>query len=176
VGDDDWLDVSVAQDSMCAVRADHSLWCFGQGWTAPMQRADDTTSWTKGAGGGGNVHFALKDDVLSLVATFQPPTPYAATTFASASSCGGFYCGIRADGTLWCGGANESGELGDGTTVNRTAAVQVGSSTDWTKIATSSTHTCALRNGGELYCWGSNDGGEIGDGTSWSTTPVAVVP
>jgi alpha-tubulin suppressor-like RCC1 family protein len=34
---------------------------------------------------------------------------------------------LKPDGTLWAWGANTSGQLGDGTTVNKTTPIQIGS-------------------------------------------------
>jgi alpha-tubulin suppressor-like RCC1 family protein len=174
VSDDDWLDVSAGQYATCGIRSNHELWCFGQGFTSPMQRVDADVTWTKAAGAGANVYFALKSGVLNLLMAGQAPTSYPGTNYVSASSRGSFHCGIRADGSLWCGGGNAEGQLGDGTTIDRAQPVQVGTNADWTMVVTSTQHACGLRNGGELYCWGSNGAGEVGDGTAWSPTPVVV--
>jgi alpha-tubulin suppressor-like RCC1 family protein len=34
-------------------------------------------------------------------------------------------CGVKTDGTLWCWGRNNIGQLGDGTTTDRLTPVQV---------------------------------------------------
>src|SRR5258705_11311205 len=34
-------------------------------------------------------------------------------------------CTVRDDGTVWCWGANQSGQLGEGSTTDQTAPVQV---------------------------------------------------
>ena len=38
---------------------------------------------------------------------------------------GAHTCARRGDGTRWCWGANGSGQLGDGTTVNRSVPTQL---------------------------------------------------
>lgn len=84
-------------------------------------------------------------------------------------------CAIRNDNTLACGGTNNFGQVGDGTTTTRSALTNIGVANDWQQVSVGSAHSCALRNGGELYCWGSNANGQIGDNTAWSVTPLAVV-
>jgi alpha-tubulin suppressor-like RCC1 family protein len=52
---------------------------------------------------------------------------------------------VKTDGTLWAWGANWSGQLGDGTTTNRLAPVQVGTDTHWASVSAGVVHTVALR-------------------------------
>lgn len=85
-------------------------------------------------------------------------------------------CGIRDDGTLWCWGLNNTGQLGDGTEdINRPSPVQVGSANDWSSVSPGYRHTCGIRAGGQLWCWGLGGSGELGDGLlSSSLVPVRV--
>jgi alpha-tubulin suppressor-like RCC1 family protein len=84
-------------------------------------------------------------------------------------------CGVRIDGTLWCWGDNSNGQLGDGTTTDRTNPTQVGSGTTWAQADVGGNHTCAVRLDGTSWCWGLNDVGQLGDGTTTQrTTPTQV--
>ncbi len=80
----------------------------------------------------------------------------------------GYYytMGIKNDGTLWGWGANNYGQLGDGTTVDRTAPVQIGSDTHWQKVYTKFNHTLAIKTDGTLWGWGYNRFGQLGNGTT----------
>jgi alpha-tubulin suppressor-like RCC1 family protein len=84
-------------------------------------------------------------------------------------------CVVMAGGGARCWGNNASGQLGDGSKLNRTTPVDVSSLTDGTAVAAGSYHTCALTGGGMAKCWGANGHGQLGDGTTGeSTTPVEV--
>ena len=72
---------------------------------------------------------------------------------------------VKNDGTLWAWGRNSFMELGDGTTVNRNAPVQIGTDTNWLRVSAGVTHTLAIKTDGSLWAWGSNDYGQLGDGT-----------
>ena len=75
-------------------------------------------------------------------------------------------CAISEDGTTYCWGANEDGQLGDGTTTMRATATAVSGSPQFSAVAAGGSHTCALTQDGAAYCWGLNDHGQLGDGTT----------
>ncbi|OPY68532.1 MAG: Regulator of chromosome condensation (RCC1) repeat protein [Syntrophorhabdaceae bacterium PtaU1.Bin034] len=82
---------------------------------------------------------------------------------------------IKSDGTLWAWGSNVSGQLGDGTTANRSVPTQIGSATNWNVIAAGEAHNVAIRSDGTLWAWGSNVSGQLGDGTTTTrATPIQV--
>jgi serine/threonine-protein kinase len=73
------------------------------------------------------------------------------------------------NGETWCWGLNDNGQLGDGTTTNRSFPVQVimANGTPLTNVVaidSGRTHTCAIANKRAL-CWGDNTSGQLGDGT-----------
>ena len=72
---------------------------------------------------------------------------------------------IKNNGTLWAWGYNFYGQLGDGTTTNKTIPTQVGTATDWKTVTAGYYHIMAIKNNGTLYSWGYNDYGQLGDGT-----------
>jgi len=67
---------------------------------------------------------------------------------------------------LWAWGNNDYGQLGDGTTTNRSFPVQIGSDTNWSAISAGERHSVGLKSDGTLWGWGKNDYGELGDGTT----------
>jgi alpha-tubulin suppressor-like RCC1 family protein len=87
-----------------------------------------------------------------------------------------FSVALRADGTVWACGANANGQIGDGTTTQRTSFVQVGGLTGVTAISAGYQFCLALKSDGSVWAWGYNGYGQLGDGTTTQrNSPVQVV-
>lgn len=87
----------------------------------------------------------------------------------STISVGGHACGVEADtGRGYCWGPNESGQLGDGTTIERLLPTLVADGhLRFSSISPGGAFTCGTEaQTGFAYCWGSNAFGQLGDGTT----------
>lgn len=90
---------------------------------------------------------------------------------------GGHVC-ARGTDSLWCWGANDRGQLGDGTTEDRATPVRVeGLPPGGFYIPVcGGEHTCVLTNDHGLWCWGDNRFGQLGvEGPELRATPARVL-
>jgi alpha-tubulin suppressor-like RCC1 family protein len=89
----------------------------------------------------------------------------------------GHVCALTTRGLVKCWGANDIGQLGDGTKNASNVPVDVqGLPARVADIATSGSHTCARTLDEAVYCWGNNEHGQLGSGTTEdSAVPVGAV-
>jgi alpha-tubulin suppressor-like RCC1 family protein len=73
---------------------------------------------------------------------------------------------LASNGTVWAWGQNGVGEIGDGTTSNRTTPVLVTDLTNIVAVSGGDWHSSALASDGTVWKWGRNDVGQLGNGAS----------
>lgn len=160
--------IAAGTDHTCAIRKDGSTWCWGRGVDGQL-----------GDGQSGGSH------MRTVPVRVKRGNGYL-TKAAGIDAGGDHTCVRRTDGTAWCWGAAESGQLGDGTTGDpvthlRSTPVQVvrgsGVMTGVTGLGTGEGHSCARRSDGSAWCWGRGDSGQLGDGATGNpTTHVRLKP
>lgn len=193
-GIDSAIQVSSGGDHSCALLADGTARCWGSGlfgklgdgaaeqrltpvavsgltdlveidagtsFTCARKRAGTVHCWGSNAFGGlgqGSINYG------------NNPTPLEVRELADAVqlSLGGWYaCAVRQGGGAVCWGDNGSGQLGDGTRIQRTLPTPVIGLSDIAEISASPTQfSCARSNAGNVWCWGKNTEGQLGDGTN----------
>ena len=104
------------------------------------------------------------------------PTPVTGGVSLASVSAGVFYtCGVTAEGVAYCWGQNKFGQLGDGTTSDRSSPVPVTGGVTFVAVSAAGFHTCGLTKGGAAYCWGANGAGTLGDGTTIDRSSPTLV-
>lgn len=197
--------VSVSANSeTCAVRADGTVSCWGprlsdistggthtQLTAIPMQGITGAVKITAGV-----EHFCMvmddasvscwgdnqygqvgngteiRDSAMGSAASAQVVGVADVTAISAGSS---HTCAVSKDNTVKCWGYNLHGQLGDGSTTNRTTATPVANLPAVSAIAAGAWHTCALGKDRTVECWGRNDSGQLGNGTTTSSpSPTAT--
>jgi alpha-tubulin suppressor-like RCC1 family protein len=157
----DWSSVSAGESSsVCGIRADHSLWCWGANASGSLGTGDRVDRDT--------------------------PTKVGTARWLHVT-VGNFYtCGIQLDHSLWCWGSNSVGQLGVGDTLERLTPTRVSGRLPWLSVESGSYSTCGIRLHHTLWCWGANARGglglpgpgnrvspaRVGDGANWISVSV----
>jgi alpha-tubulin suppressor-like RCC1 family protein len=142
----------------------------------------DATSCTVLVGGsvecwGANDHGQLGDgtvvDHLTPGAVLLPSGEQA--KYISATADGSSFYALMTDSSVYAWGRNDRGQLGDGTTTDRSTPVRVvGVATPY-GVTAGTAHACSQTSSFAVQCWGANDLGQLGDGTFVDRpTPVTI--
>jgi alpha-tubulin suppressor-like RCC1 family protein len=151
--------VATGSEHACALLSNGQVSCWGG--NAYGQVGDNTTM--------------RRTTPVTVLTGSTPPTPFDKVV---AITAGQYHtCALRADGSVWCWGANSNGQLGDGSVANKSTPVRVtmtgGNFTDATEVSAGYSHTCAVRGDGTIWCWGARDSGSLGIlGTGAQTSAI----
>ncbi|HEY6503701.1 MAG TPA: hypothetical protein VIZ28_07005 [Chitinophagaceae bacterium] len=119
---------------------------------------NDGTVWSWGW----NAYGCLGDG--SNIVKRSLPAQIAALSEIKAIAANGSYhsLALKNDGTVWTWGDNFYGQLGDGTSAERSVPAPLTSLTNITAIGTGERHSFAVKNNGSLWGWGWNGNGQLG--------------
>ena len=82
---------------------------------------------------------------------------------------------LKSDNTLWLWGLNNYGQLGLNDRIHRSSPVQVGASTNWSKIDSDNIYAAAIKTDGTLWTWGAGYQGGLGlNDTTHRSSPTQV--
>jgi alpha-tubulin suppressor-like RCC1 family protein len=193
--------VTTGDDFGCVIKADRSLWCWGNNVSGQLGDGltDDSLSPVRITAMGTDVVEVSASDTFTCArkgdgtvwcwgAGFlgnggygQSSTPVQVSglgaNVAQISTGGAAACARKTDGSLWCWGYNQWGLIGDGTTVDRSTPVQVTAlGNTVAEISVGDVFACARTIDGNVSCWGNNEYGQLGDGsTADHFTPAVVI-
>jgi alpha-tubulin suppressor-like RCC1 family protein len=197
VGDqNDWASISLGLYHSLAIKTDGRMYSWGSASDGQLGNGMETNSnyftgpslivnsngW-KVISAVGNTSYAIKTDGTLWACGFRMTSndPIRNSTFVKISldtdwttiSAGpNHIIGLKTNRSLWAWGNNSSGQLGDGTTINKYSPARIGGDNGWDAVATGSQFSVALNNC-SLFTWGINGGnGNLGNNILSSGTNV----
>ncbi|MEM9487576.1 MAG: hypothetical protein AAGC55_00460, partial [Myxococcota bacterium] len=152
-----WRSRSSDADSSCLIGGEGEAWCWGE--NSHGQLGDGTTA-----------HRTVPTQVVGL-----------GSDVAELSQGKVHTCARKRDGSLWCWGKNNRGQLGEGgPTVRDTPGQVIALGEDVASAQAGRRHTCAIKTDSSVWCWGDNGHGQLGVGSELayraSPAPVAGLP
>jgi len=152
-GGNNWTLVSTLSiNSVCAAKSDGTVWCWGLGSFGRL-------------GNGTTTNKSSPSQTLHPISNWRQIACADVISFA-----------LSTDGTLWSwgyGGVN--GQLGDGTTINKSSPVTVLGGSNWKYVSAATQSAAAIKTDGTLWTWGNNNSGNLGDGTTINRSSPGTV-
>ncbi|HWO87852.1 MAG TPA: hypothetical protein VNL98_01750 [Gemmatimonadales bacterium] len=151
--------IAVGSTFSCGLDGAGTAWCWGgnrfQQHSVLGTRDPGTCSETVAGEGGG--------EEASFPCGARSPVQVAGAPRLVAIRSGWTHsCGLGADGSAYCWGSNQHGELGSGGAGRIDGAVRVAGAPALVSVEPGSRHTCGLARDGAIWCWGSNESGALG--------------
>ncbi|MFA9269917.1 MAG: hypothetical protein ACEQSX_04050 [Baekduiaceae bacterium] len=193
-------ELDLGGEHTCAAVGGERLWCWGANDRGQLGDGTTTdrhtptqlpTANVRGLAAGGR-HTCIVDDARRVVCwgandrgqlgddttadRTAPSSPVGGLILIRSVAAGQAHtCAITVERTVICWGANDHGQLGDGTTTDRHTPTPIPGLSDVASLSAGRAHTCAVRRDGTLRCWGANGEGQLGDGTTTDRhTPTPV--
>lgn len=150
-----WKQVASSHRShTCAIKSDDTAWCWGY---------DDLGQLGNGATAGTQT---------------SPSAVSGGDTWKKITAGAYMSCGIKSDDTLWCWGADTTGQLGNGAVAgNQISPSAIDGGGTWKDVSASHQFACGIKSDNTLWCWGTDGFGQLGNGaalTANQISPTAV--
>ncbi|MEP6707036.1 MAG: hypothetical protein ABJC05_05930 [Pyrinomonadaceae bacterium] len=134
--------VSAGQDHTCGLTAEGEVYCWGSNRDGQL--------------GSGAADTAVHPRPLRVATDIR---------FRFVTAGYRHTCALTANGAAYCWGANDSGQLGDGSIERSATPMPVSGKLIFESLSAGATHTCGVTTSGEGYCWGGNWHGQLGNGS-----------
>ena len=203
---DAWTLFTGGQDHMCGLREGASLWCWGDngdghvGDGSTVNRAspvavaglwvdvDAGNDFTCAIADDGRVHCWGENDFGQLgegasINTEANPVPVplsgsfpTGARWVDVGAGADHACGLLEDGSAWCWGVNNDGNLGSSAFMDELSPspIEVDGG-PYREIHVGGDHACAFGVDGRLWCWGDNAHGTIGNGEMGGSAAPTIV-
>ena len=159
--------LGLGAEHTCVAFADGSGRCWGTAFAATTLPASRFHSVVSGAthacgltGDGvalcwGNNRFGQLGNGQTANEFVTTPVPVTGDLRFRRLAAGGYHtCGVATDGTGWCWGQNNDGQLGNNSTRAVAQPTQVRRVAAFAQLAAGEKHTCGIGADGAVYCWG----------------------
>ena len=152
----DWTQVSAGSRFAVGIRTNGQLWSWGRNQHGQL----------------GSFDLVNRSSPISVVGGYTDWIDISAGTYHNSA--------IRSNGTAWCWGYNDMGQLGIGTTTKRSSPTSVlGGFSNWVQLNSGARCTGAIKSDGTAWTWGFNFSGQLGinlgGAGTYRSSPVSVV-
>jgi alpha-tubulin suppressor-like RCC1 family protein len=187
--------LAAGNELACAVRTGGSVWCWGGMVSSPAAVEVQKTNgmpltgiveigggyghvcgrdnlggvWCWGTGSNGQLGDGTTTGRSQAAPVLDAPMGVATTGVLALSVGGGHSCIRKANNAIWCWGNNTSGQLGDGSLMDRPNPVMIGTGTSF---GTGPRTSCIVHLDGTTWCSGEAWHNRIGNGVSTYDAPA----
>ena len=143
----DWKTIAAGKNHSLAIKSDGTLYAWGANHVGQLGNGENGT----------NFNDKSKDKTVPI----QIGTDRDWRTISAGND---YSSALKDAGALYTWGSNVVGELGDGTTTNKSSPTRI--SAGWSAVSGGDSHILAIKTDNTLHSWGGNDSGQLGIGTT----------
>ena len=152
--DTDWAQLRAGATHSLAIKTDGTMWSWGNNDAGQL-------------GHGDTVDRTVPTQIGS-------DTDWVHCWASTAGGSGASSVAIKSDGTLYIWGANGSGQLGLGDSIDRDVPTKLGTDTDWAFITVGGGYQLAVKTDGTAHAWGFRSGGQLGLNNAFGVETVVT--
>lgn len=187
--------LAAKENTTCGIRDDNALMCWGGDVLAPARMAGDlefttvapgrTTcaiatddaTWCWGTRGRGQLGVPEAELACDSLLCLDPQRVDTEAVFVDLAVGYEFACGLTEAGVAWCWGANDLGQLGDGTNVDRSEPMPTAGGHIFEALRADREQVCGTTTGGPMRCWGRGAAGfGAGSASAQADVPTLAAP